>query len=255
MTIQIPQHVTALLSHLTSRPGVQSTFILSRRDGSIIQSTGLLAASLARNQSPSLAQTQEQGKEQEQGQGEGQGQAEAGSTQAGNVTGSEEQHGTSPEAEGGSSASTPTGAAQDNQEGEQEQTQGSAQQKQQQQQQKTPYQPTHAEALAAHIFAFVSSASDLSLSLSHPPETVANNGQSQSQGAELNRHGTAETLAGANANGVSSPRNDEGAGHENQEDDEVKLLRLRTRKHEIVVVPDRKYLLCVIHDAVNASRR
>lgn len=33
----------------------------------------------------------------------------------------------------------------------------------------------------------------------------------------------------------------------------MKLLRMRTRKHEIVVVPDRKYLLCVVHDATNAS--
>jgi hypothetical protein len=24
---------------------------------------------------------------------------------------------------------------------------------------------------------------------------------------------------------------------------------MRTRKHEIVVVPDRKFLLCVVHDA------
>jgi hypothetical protein len=38
-----------------------------------------------------------------------------------------------------------------------------------------------------------------------------------------------------------------------EEDDEVKLLRLRTKKHEIVVVPDRKYLLCVVHDAAHAS--
>lgn len=238
LTNQVPQHVTALLSHLTSRPGVQSTFILSRRDGSIIQSTGLLAASLARNQSPSQSQSQSPG--------QGPRQAEAGSTQPG--TGSEAQQGT-PEAEGASSASTPTGAAhEEDQEGRQEPTQGP-----ERGQQKTPYQPTHAEALAAHIFAFVSSASDLSLSLSHPPETVANNGPSQ--GAELNGNDAAESLASANANGVSSPRDDEGDGHENQEDDEVKLLRLRTRKHEIVVVPDRKYLLCVVHDAVNAGRR
>lgn len=37
--------------------------------------------------------------------------------------------------------------------------------------------------------------------------------------------------------------------HERDEDDEIKLLRLRTKKNEIVVVPDRKYLLCVVHDA------
>lgn len=42
-------------------------------------------------------------------------------------------------------------------------------------------------------------------------------------------------------------------GIDRQDDDEVKLLRLRTKKHEIVVVPDRKYLLCVVHDAAHAS--
>lgn len=41
--------------------------------------------------------------------------------------------------------------------------------------------------------------------------------------------------------------------HEREEDDEIKLLRLRTKKNEIVVVPDRKYLLCVVHDASGAG--
>ena len=30
--------------------------------------------------------------------------------------------------------------------------------------------------------------------------------------------------------------------------DELKLLRLRTKKQEIVIVPDPKYLLTVVHD-------
>jgi hypothetical protein len=30
--------------------------------------------------------------------------------------------------------------------------------------------------------------------------------------------------------------------------DEVKLLRLRTKKQEFVIVPDPKYLLIVVHD-------
>ncbi|KAM0708896.1 hypothetical protein Q7P35_002932 [Cladosporium inversicolor] len=34
----------------------------------------------------------------------------------------------------------------------------------------------------------------------------------------------------------------------NGESDEVKLLRLRTKKNEIVVVPDAKFLLVVVHD-------
>ncbi|KAL2020967.1 hypothetical protein VTK56DRAFT_7741 [Thermocarpiscus australiensis] len=35
-------------------------------------------------------------------------------------------------------------------------------------------------------------------------------------------------------------------------EDEVKLLRLRTRKQEFVIVPDAKYLLIVVHDAPTA---
>ncbi|KAF1991667.1 hypothetical protein K402DRAFT_409781 [Aulographum hederae CBS 113979] len=32
------------------------------------------------------------------------------------------------------------------------------------------------------------------------------------------------------------------------ENDEMKLLRLRTKKNELVIVPDSKYLLVVVHD-------
>ncbi|ATZ53701.1 hypothetical protein BCIN_09g04910 [Botrytis cinerea B05.10] len=31
-------------------------------------------------------------------------------------------------------------------------------------------------------------------------------------------------------------------------EDEVKLLRLRTKKHELVIVPDTKYILVVVHE-------
>lgn len=34
----------------------------------------------------------------------------------------------------------------------------------------------------------------------------------------------------------------------NGESDEVKLLRLRTKKNEVVIVPDAKFLLVVVHD-------
>lgn len=60
------------------------------------------------------------------------------------------------------------------------------------------------------------------------------------EGNHLGRTGTREDGEG-------------GEGFERDEDDEVKLLRMRTKKHEIVVVPDRKYLLCVVHDAAGAS--
>lgn len=85
------------------------------------------------------------------------------------------------------------------------------------------------------------------MSLSHPPE----NGSKSNNNAGLNGGGSAEELGNG---GVSSPREEgEPEGHEKEEDDEVKLLRLRTKKHEIVVVPDRKYLLCVVHDAAHST--
>jgi len=37
-------------------------------------------------------------------------------------------------------------------------------------------------------------------------------------------------------------------GLQGEGEDEVKLLRLRTRKNELVIVPDAKFLLVVIHD-------
>ncbi|PYI02986.1 hypothetical protein BO78DRAFT_209288 [Aspergillus sclerotiicarbonarius CBS 121057] len=164
-TTQIPQHVTSLLSHLTSRPGVQSTFILSRKDGSIIQSTGLYASKPPRASPQPPASADE----------------------------NSVQPPSSPEPP---------------------------------KKQDEPYHPSQAEALAAHIFAFVSSASELSLSLSSAED------------------GEVPRQDGISAEADGLPDREDG-------DDEVKLLRLRTKRHEIVVVPDRKYLLCVVHDAAH----
>ncbi|QPH18822.1 hypothetical protein C2857_003922 [Epichloe festucae Fl1] len=40
--------------------------------------------------------------------------------------------------------------------------------------------------------------------------------------------------------------------HEVDKEDELRLLRLRTKKQEIVIVPDAKYVLTVIHDTPSA---
>jgi hypothetical protein len=104
------------------------------------------------------------------------------------------------------------------------------------------YQPSQAETLAAHIFAYVSSASALGISLSKP---ITQTGEG-SNATALNGYGTY-------GNGMSTPQEERDADTADRDEDEVKLLRMRTRKHEIVVVPDRKYLLCVVHDAAHAS--
>ncbi|KAJ5895742.1 uncharacterized protein N7473_005141 [Penicillium subrubescens] len=191
-TQQVPQHVTALLSHLTSRPGVQSTLILSRKDGSIIQSTGQLAAQEnSPRTTPPVPSTPDQ----------------------------------TPTAQpSDSSPASPTSPI------------------------PTTYQPSQAEALAAHIFNFVSSASALGVSLARPITTqpTANEHSSSGLDTEYGSYG--------NGTGTNTPgEEDQDAQGDREEEDEVKLLRMRTRKHEIVVVPDRKYLLCVVHDAAHGG--
>ncbi|KAJ0424270.1 hypothetical protein BJY00DRAFT_276319 [Aspergillus carlsbadensis] len=206
---QIPQHVSALLSHLTSRPGVQSTLILSRKDGSIIQSTGLLAPpKRTRSEASPLAAAPSP---------------------------------TSTENTLTTTSATPTTSSPPA-----ETTQQPPTQTQTQSQQTPSYQPSQAEALAAHVFAFVSSASNLSLTLSNP---VGEGGRKGSESGFANVNG-AENGGGFASTSSGTGREDaEGEGGEGQDDDEVKLLRLRTKKHEIVVVPDKKYLLCVVQDA------
>ncbi|KAI2715121.1 hypothetical protein CBS147332_4775 [Penicillium roqueforti] len=185
-TQQVPQHVSALLSHLTSRPGVQSTLILSRKDGSIIQSTGQLAQMTEENGGSRTAQIP--------------------------------------------SATTDPTALSAAQPTEPSPTSPAVSQ---------PYQPSQAETLAAHIFAFVSSAEALGVSLSRPTPTVQR--PSDSHWDDNYDYG--------NEAGTAREEDRDGDDLDRDEDGEVKLLRMRTKKHEIVVVPDRKYLLCVVHDA------
>ncbi|EEQ34209.1 conserved hypothetical protein [Microsporum canis CBS 113480] len=189
---EIPQHVVAQLSHLTSRPGVQSTLILSRKDGSIIQTTGLLATSSpADGTSSSSAPSAEP------------------ATPSSTIDLDDRRSET---------ASSPVVI--------------------QPPTQPTPYKPSPAETLAVHIHAFVCSASSLSTALSSPLDSEDDHGAESGNGNSLNKDGD---TAGSN------PFEDQ-ALSEREEDDELKLLRLRTKIHEIIIIPDRKYLLCVVHD-------
>ncbi|KAL4757236.1 uncharacterized protein BDW70DRAFT_114151 [Aspergillus foveolatus] len=213
---QIPQHVSALLSHLTSRPGVQSTLILSRKDGSIIQTTGLLAPP---KRTP----------------------VTSGASTPAPTSGTESAPTDTPTdtvTDTGTPSSPPT-EAETQQLQPSSTTSAQTHTQSQPQAQSKPYQPTQAEALAAQIFSFVSAASNLSLSLSNPPGEDANGNS---------------VLESGLVNGNGSGRDEgEADGSEGQDDDEVKLLRLRTKKHEVVIVPDRKYLLCVVQDATPSA--
>ncbi|PCG95655.1 Hypothetical protein PENO1_048250 [Penicillium occitanis (nom. inval.)] len=211
----IPQHVSALLSHLTSRPGVQSTLILSRKDGSIIQSTGLLAAT-----SPSSL-----GTSNTTNTDNNLGNSSPSRAAVTNSSATDLSSPTLPPPESTVSGQPSTNSTQSNQQ---------------------PYKPSQAETLAAHIFAFMTSASGLALSLSGPGSITAND--------DIGYDSRSKAINGTLDNGTSTPDDTTtDRTHEREEDDEIKLLRLRTKKNEIVVVPDRKYLLCVVHDASGAG--
>lgn len=193
----MPGHFITQLSHLQSRPDVQSTLILSRKDGSIIQATGQLGQLSTPN--PTSTPNPEP------------------------ATESEPQDSTTTNPE---SADTPPTEPTEQESPAQTDTQP---------EQVKPYKPSQAETLAAHIFAYVSSASALSTCLSR---STAGDDQEAEYGG---------------SNTQSTPQNPVTEGQDNkeghpEEDDELKLLRLRTKVHEIIIFPDRRFLLCVVHD-------
>ncbi|OJD14534.1 hypothetical protein AJ78_05115 [Emergomyces pasteurianus Ep9510] len=235
---QLPRHVSAHLSNLTSRPGVQSTLILSRKDGSIIRTTGLLATRA--NPSPT-------------------GPSPASATGAASIPDSVPATTTPPTSDQQlSHLSTDETGEEAAHKQAQEQQEQHQQQHPQPQQPATLYKPSQAETLAAHIFAFVSCASALSTSLSKPPPSATSNGGNGGGSSYETGYGESGTIGtaagrGVTTNGHARNENAESEGHEREEDDELKLLRLRTKIHEIIIIPDRKFLLCVVHDLSGAS--
>ncbi|KAL1956373.1 hypothetical protein VTO42DRAFT_7356 [Malbranchea cinnamomea] len=203
---QVPAHVAAQLSHLTSRPDVQSTLILSRKDGSIIQVTGQLAQLPA----PKAPSPSAQSLAQEISTESPSSKAESESTNTiANELPQQETRGATP-------------------------TSNHAKGK--------VYKPTKLEILAGQIFAFVSSASALSSTLSH--STVDDD--------EEGEFGRLTHLSSSQAPRTGKQENDQ-ESHEREEDEDVKLLRLRTKAHEIIIIPNRRFLLCVVHDVSGAG--
>lgn len=199
----------AHFSHLTSRPGVQSVMILSRKDGSIIQVSGVLA----QNDATPTAE-----------------ESDTSTPSEANVFPDDEKSApeTTPE-ETRNDDSNRSSNSNDNEESAN--TAVTADTPTQ------PYQPTHAELLAAHIFSFVASAVSLSDCLTDPKKGQ----KTPTENAPANE---TDTVA-------DSESHDTPTSHgipEREEEDDVKLLRMRTRLQEIIIIPDRRYLLCVVHD-------
>lgn len=95
--------------------------------------------------------------------------------------------------------------------------------------------PTRAEKLASDIFLFVSAASFLASSL----QTTTASKASYKNGISYRQ--SKEEMAAAN-------------GKLELDSGEVQLLRMRSKKHEIVIFPDPNFLCCVIQNVERQAR-
>ncbi|KAI5290751.1 hypothetical protein KEM52_000357, partial [Ascosphaera acerosa] len=264
----LPQTLSARLANLAARPNVQSTLILSRQDGSIIQTTGLLAAQQQQEQEQRQAEADAQRKEAEQAATREKDEQLLGDAEGNHTTlpagsrpstsgsassrhshipvpttsipahppSSSLQHASEPPA----NAAEPTPAAS-----------GARPPVAQ-----TPYKPTYLESVAAHIFAFIASASSLSDALSHTTEQdpVTTTRTGDTTGASTTtRLATLDDAARTASDQQQAAGTAEGAlANEGKAavaiEDDVKMLRLRAQDREIIIIPDRKYLLCVVQD-------
>lgn len=102
--------------------------------------------------------------------------------------------------------------------------------------------PTSTELLASSIFQFVDSASSLSSRI-QPPSSDEES-RATILGVAREKNGT------ENHSKLGQERTVEEQSNENQ----VQLLRMRTRKHEVVIVPDPNFLCCVVQEVGKVSQ-
>lgn len=170
-----------MLRGLTDRPNVQSTLILSRKDGSIIQATGFAAAE--KNTTGRWLQTQQVGQEAEGADRKSPG------AEASDVVGHEQE------------------------------------------------EPKPAELLASSIFQFVTYANVLGAALGSTSRNATG------PGPEGNPAGSSY---GNGPDAFKQEANAEDETERGVSEDEVQLLRLRTKNQEIIIFPDPNYLCCVV---------
>jgi ribosomal protein L25 (general stress protein Ctc) len=174
-----------MLRGLTERPNVQSTIILSRKDGSIIRAAGI-------------------------GLSEERGVSTSAGYQWSQVPGST----SDPEGSerGGASTAEKSEESAENQQG-----------------------ARPVEVLASSIFQFVNNANVLG-------ETL---GAASREGPRSNGAFTAGAY-GEGTNPANTERSYEEDAESGSSEDEVQLLRLRTKHQEIIIFPDPNYICCVV---------
>ncbi|KIW75812.1 hypothetical protein Z517_10556 [Fonsecaea pedrosoi CBS 271.37] len=179
--------IDAMLRGLTERPNVQSTLILSRRDGSIIRVTGI--ASPAGEGRPAASATAYQWPQKEE-------------SRRGTDASEKEQSSTAHETDDTS---------------------------------EVQYIEKPVERLASSIFQFVNNANAMGATLGAASRSAARPDGTYPGAA----YGEAKTVQ-------NKERNTEEDAENGDTEDEVQLLRLRTKHQEIIIFPDPNYICCVV---------
>lgn len=195
-TLSLSEQVSNTLQSLTSRPGVESTLILSRKNGSIIKVAGAL-------------------------------EDEPHHTKNG-IASSSTLSPASATAEGVAATSIEDGDTGD----EAMETYAEA-------------GPTRAERLASDIFLFVSTASFLAASL-------------ESTATSLESTATSKGYDASYQNGTGYGHMQKGKttaiAEQEVEVNPLQLLRMRSKKHEIVIFPDPNFICCVVQSMERLGR-
>ncbi|KIW27098.1 uncharacterized protein PV07_06873 [Cladophialophora immunda] len=178
--------IDAMLRGLTERPNVQSTLILSRKDGSIIRVTGIASPG---GRSPSASATTYQWPQA----AESRGAAEA--SEIGRPSTADEADATSD----------------------------------------VQHIEKPMERLASSIFQFVNNANVMGATLGAASRNAARPDGTYTGDV----YGEAKTVQ-------KKERNSEEDAENGNTEDEVQLLRLRTKHQEIIIFPDPNYICCVV---------
>lgn len=205
--VSLSEQVSKTLQALTSRPGVESTLILSREDGSIIKVAGFLeepSEAVANNGTISADDSIPSPHAQQQ---------------------TELVKGTTSDNDGGEAGDGAVTVADAPEAG-----------------------PTRAERFASEIFNFVVAASSLASSLRSTAGSTESGPSLKSGGGGgvvLVDHGESDEKTA-----YSTPFTEHPAGP-----DDLQLLRMRTKKHEVIIFPDSKFLCCVVQNLQRQGNR
>ncbi|KAL2414787.1 hypothetical protein ABEF95_012004 [Exophiala dermatitidis] len=251
-----PSSIDAMLRGLTERPNVQSTLILSRKDGSIIRATGVVARNTTGTTSSRPTSSTGAPAAPPNTSTPPQSYPMSRDTQEGKGSTATPQDGSAGAGAAAPPPSNPTVTKEQGQ-GQEDTTQILLD---------PEPEPEPLEVLASSIFQFVGHADSLGLTLG----SISRGASDTGAGGHGHGHGYGSAITGStgrtndqrpfsSSDIKQHPRRTVADDEESDTtttrgtEDEVQLLRLRTKHQEIIIFPDPNYICCVVQKMGNKA--